>query len=232
MMKKKWQNIDYQICNSQNSGFLINLDNKAIRTPNDKLLIVKTGLLARAIVKEWQCQQKNLTLTKLASTIIDSMPASREQIINELIGFINTDLICYRAATPLELAEYQASHWDNFLNWVNLHYGIELITTNCLIVQPQADKLHKKIRQTISAFSDEILVGFYALVTGLGSIIVALALLDRHISFKQGFNACHIDESWSIKHWGNDDDLSIKLKDKVLELRKIWYFIKTIYFTD
>src|SRR5438874_10813873 len=86
--------------------FAIHLDGRPIRTPLKKALEVPTRDLAEAIALEWQAQENvidpsTMPLTKLANTAIDRANIDRSRIVEEIVGFAGSDLVCYRADAPI-----------------------------------------------------------------------------------------------------------------------------------
>ena len=59
-----------------------------------------------------------MPLTRLASTAQDRMPELRAAAIEEVVGYAGTDLLCYRAAAPLDLVARQQRVWQPLLDWV------------------------------------------------------------------------------------------------------------------
>src|SRR4051794_37708512 len=94
------------------AGHEVRLDGKPLRTPAKAPLVLRQRALAEAIAEEWDAQQQDIKpadmpLTQLASTAIDRIPAQREEIVRAVAAYAETDLLCYRADHPDELAERQ-----------------------------------------------------------------------------------------------------------------------------
>ena len=67
-------------------GFSVLLDGRPVRTPARRPLAVPTESLASAVAEEWRAQRetvqgKGMRLTRLATTVIDLMPARRADAI-------------------------------------------------------------------------------------------------------------------------------------------------------
>ena len=63
---------------------------------------------------------------RLATTVVDLMPARREDAIAEAAGYAATDLLCYRAAGPAELVARQAATWQPWLDWAERRFDARL----------------------------------------------------------------------------------------------------------
>ena len=95
-------------------GHRILLDGRPMHTPARQLLAMPTAALAEAVAGEWRAQgetieRAGMPLTRLVSTALDRMPALRGAAIDEVLGYALTDLLCYRAAEPFELAAAAAA---------------------------------------------------------------------------------------------------------------------------
>ena len=100
----------------------IHLDGKPIRTPLKRAFEVPSRDLAEAIALEWQAQENvidpsTMPLTKLANTTIDRVNLDRSRIIEEIVGFAGSDLVCYRADEPAGLHARQAAAASEEMRW-------------------------------------------------------------------------------------------------------------------
>ena len=64
----------------------------------------------------------------LVSTAIDKISKNRNLFINQILSFIDTDLICYRADAPNELVQLQNQKWDPIISIIEKYTGFSLET--------------------------------------------------------------------------------------------------------
>jgi len=190
-------------------GHTILLDERPVRTPAKQPLIAPTVPLAEAIAKEWREQAgtirpEAMPLTRLASTAIDRMPALRRAAIDEVAAYVDTDLLCYRAAEPFELVQRQQHAWQPVLDWLSAAYGVRLSVTTSILPLAQPDDARARLRAAIESFPDWPLVGVHAATTALGSVALGLAVLDRRIDAEAALAASLLDELFEIERWGGD----------------------------
>ena len=98
------------------------LDARPVKTPAGGALAAPTRPLAAAIAAEWDAQGERIDpatmpLTRLANAIIDGVAAKPEPVAEEVVKYLGSDLLCYRADTPEGLVQAQARHWDPILAW-------------------------------------------------------------------------------------------------------------------
>ena len=105
-------------------AFIILLDDVPAATPRGIPFALPTGALGQAIAEEWRGHQKIAPLgplTRLANSAIDR---PREDIAAELMKYVDTDLLFYRAEEK-PLAQRQGEGWDPLLCWARELYGAE-----------------------------------------------------------------------------------------------------------
>src|SRR5712671_4228987 len=108
-------------------GYGVTLDGKPLRTPAKAPLTVPSRALAEAIAAEWRAQGEEielaaLPLTRLASTGIDLVTPRRAEVAAEVARYAGTDLVCYRAGHPPQLARRQHAAWQPLIDWATLRY--------------------------------------------------------------------------------------------------------------
>src|SRR5436309_13214497 len=103
-------------------GAALLLDGKKVRTPGKALLALPARALADAVAEEWRAQRERIDpatmpLTKLANSAIDGVKGREQAVIDDIMGYAGSDLMCYRAEGPEGLVAAQARHWDPVLAW-------------------------------------------------------------------------------------------------------------------
>ena len=196
---------------SVQDGHRILLDGRPLRTPAKQTLLVPSGDLAAAIAAEWEAQGETIEpatmpLTRLASTAFDRMPAARAAVIEEVAGYLGTDLLCYRAAAPIELVERQRDRWQPLLDWAEEVYGTRLVVTTSVLPAAQPEAAIQGLRAVVEAFADWPLVGIHAATTTLGSVILALALWRGRLDAEAGWRLSLLEEWFEQERWGRDQE--------------------------
>jgi len=190
-------------------GFGVALDGKPLRTPAKRPLTVPARALAEAIAEEWLAQgetvdPKRLPLTRLASIALDLVAPRREAVVAAVAKYAGTDLVCYRAEQPPELAERQHAAWQPLVDWATLRFDAPLTVTAGIlpVVQPAASL--KALEAAISAYETHCLAALHLATAACGSLVVALALIEGRIDAEAAFAAAELDESYEIERWGED----------------------------
>lgn len=192
-------------------GFRVLLDGRPLKTPRKRTLVLPIEGLAEAVAEEWDAQVEKIRpdvmpITRLATTANDRMPDLREPAIGEIATYAETDLVCYRAETPAVLAHRQEKAWQPALDWMAARYDITFETTVALLPVPQPDATLERVRSIVAAIDDWPLVGVHAVTTGLGSVVLGLALWHGALDADQVTDASLVDALFEIEQWGEERD--------------------------
>ena len=190
-------------------GFGITLDGRPLRTPAGRHLVVPRASLAASIVGEWASQDEvvvpdTMPMTQLASTTLDRIIPNRQAIIDQLINYGSTDLLCYRADSPRDLTERQESVWQPLVDWVSVGLGAELVVTSGVVPIAQPEASLAALRRIIEAYDDFRLAALQSAVAAMGSLILGVALVEGRIDADEAYEASQLDETYQIEFWGED----------------------------
>jgi chaperone required for assembly of F1-ATPase len=192
-------------------GHRILLDGRQVHSPARRPLLLPSRVLAEAVAGEWRSQgetieRADMALTRLVSTALDRMPALRRAAIDEALDYAGTDLLCYRAAAPAELALRQQRTWQPWLDWLAEAHGVRLCVTTAMLPVRQPAAAVLRLRAAIEPLDDWLLVGLHGATTALGSLVLGLALLEGAIEAEQALAASLLDELFEIERWGRERD--------------------------
>ncbi|MGI9416764.1 MAG: ATP12 family chaperone protein [Geminicoccaceae bacterium] len=192
-------------------GFRVLLDGRPLKTPAKRTLAVPIDGLAAAVAEEWDAQDEEIQpdampITRLATTAADRMPELRDAAIGEIATYAETDLVCYRASTPEALAHRQDETWRPALDWMAQRYDIVFETTVALLPVSQPEATLTRVRNVVEAIGDWPLVGVHAATTGLGSVVLALALWHGELDADAAVDASLVDALFEIEQWGEERD--------------------------
>ena len=194
---------------SDSGGHAVTLDGKPVRTPARRLLAAPTAALAAALAAEWQAQRETIDpaampLTRLANAIIDGVAERAEPVAAEIAEYLQSDLLFYRATSPLGLIERQQRQWDPILAWAEQKLGARFVCTEGVTHIAQSVAALQAARAAIPADSWR-LGATHAATTLTGSALIALALSRGFLSAEQAWEAANVDEDWNMAQWGRDE---------------------------
>ncbi len=189
-------------------AFAIRLDGKPVRTPARRPLAAPTRALAQAIADEWQAQENlidpaQMPLTRLTNSIIDGVADAPEAVREEIVKYLGSDLLFYRADGPEGLTERQAKEWDPVVRWAADKLGARFIMVEGVVFATQPEEA---LAAAARAIPTEVwrLGATHSVMTLTGSALLALALAHDAITADEAWNAAHVDEDWQMEQWGRD----------------------------
>ncbi|MEO0393456.1 MAG: ATP12 family protein [Pseudomonadota bacterium] len=192
-------------------GFAIQLDGRAVKTPAKQQLHAPTRALATHMAQEWEQQADeiipaSMPLTSLAYTALDHIAGNRDSVIDQIAGYGDTDLLCYFAGDDEELCGKQKDLWHPLLRWAESRLDLPLQTTDNLMPVQQAPHIRDTLRKRLSGETDWRLAPLSVTTALSGSVVLALALLERELDAAQVFEASVIDELHQAERWGADEE--------------------------
>ncbi|MCB9982513.1 MAG: ATP12 chaperone family protein [Rhodospirillales bacterium] len=187
-------------------GWAVHLDGRPVKTPLKKTLLAPNEALAAAIQAEWAAQGESIDpetmpLTQILSTQIDRVSGQRAAMSAELLKFLDTDLLCYRAPKdqPPGQAEKQAESWDPWLQWFADEFGAALETTTAIAALKQPAAAHKAVKEKVAVLDDARFTILQLAVPLSGSLVLGLAFVDGKISPQDIYNAARVEEQFKDK---------------------------------
>ena len=192
-------------------GHRVLLDGKPMRTPAKAVLVVPTRALAEAISAEWRkvpdkadINVSHLPLTRLAATGLDRVTSQRARVIEDTAKYGGSDMLCYRAGGPDTLVKRQQETWQPLLDWADERYGARLVVVEGLAFVEQPADAVARLHEAVATHSDLGLSALYNLTHISGSLVVALAVAEGHLSAADAFAAAQLDELYQVERWGED----------------------------
>jgi chaperone required for assembly of F1-ATPase len=193
-------------------GYAVELDGRVVKTPARKVLAAPTQALACLIAGEWERQDdvvdpSAMPVTRLVNTALDGVAANPQAVFDDILRFSSSDLICYRAEGPERLVERQSEGWDPLIGWAADDLGARFVLAEGVIHQDQP-------REAIAAYAAMLrkydtpleLACLYTMTTLTGSAILALAFAEGRLALQDVWSLAHLDEDWTIEHWGSDEE--------------------------
>jgi chaperone required for assembly of F1-ATPase len=204
--------------------FAVTLDGRPVKTPAGRPLTLPARALAEAIAGEWNAQgdtiePSGLPLTKLANTAIDGVADRKAEVADEILKYAATDLVCYRAAYPEELAAAQAKAWDPILSWVSERFRAPFFAGSGIshIAQPEASLA--ALRGAVMSLSTFKLGALNVMTALTGSALIALAHAGGYLDGDAAWAAAHVDETWQARQWGEDFEAAQRMEARRAEFQ-------------
>jgi len=191
-------------------NYSVVLDERILRTPGKVHCALPTSNLADAIAAEWRAQNdeidaKSMPLTMIVNAAVDRVAPKPGYVIDTIMRFATTDLLCYRAERPARLVDKQNKSWQPLLDWASEDIGVKLEVTVGVVPVVQDRGAISSLREGLLAYDHFRLTILQILTETLGSIILALAVLEGRVDVEQAIDASQLDEIFQANQWGEDE---------------------------
>jgi chaperone required for assembly of F1-ATPase len=209
------------------------LDRRTLRTPGGAAFVAPTAALAEAVAAEWAAQGDHITpstmpLTQLAFAAIDHTPKRREELIDYVVKFAETDLVCHRADAPADLAALQAERWDRMRDWFAAFVGADLPVVIGVLAADVPEGERAKARAAAAALDDFRLTALAQAAGLAGSAVLGFAVAHGRITPEAAFEAAAVDDLWSQEKWGADAEAQARLDRQRAEFAHLAQFVAAL----
>jgi chaperone required for assembly of F1-ATPase len=100
------------------------------------------------------------------------------------------------------------------LAWARRRYDVDFVITSRLIHVDQPPATVERLSHALAALDPFHLAGLSPLVTIGGSLVAALAVLEKAITAEQAWDAVSVDEQWQLEQWGSDQEAEAALENR------------------
>ena len=213
--------------------YCVFLDGKSVRTPARKQLGAKSRALADALGKEWDAQdpvidRDAMPLTRLVSTALDRVGPEREAVLDGLLSYVDSELLCYRASHPDTLKARQLDSWQPILDWLDQDMGISFQVVEGIMPAAQSQDTVAALSKAIAGLNDEQLTGFQACAAATKSLALSLALVRGRLSAESVSVLAHLDETFQVEQWGQDREALERRRAIDADINAIGAFLSLI----
>lgn len=194
--------------------FVVELDGRRVKTPARQDLALPTQAAAQLVADEFAAQEKEIDparmpATRIANTAIDGIVQDPQAVLEDVLRFAASDMLCYRAGSPERLVARQTELWDPLVDWAGASLGARFMLAEGVMHIEQPREALAAFSVHLLQFSDPFAIAALHTITTLtGSAILALAVAKGEISGAEAWKLAHVDEDWTIEHWGEDAEAS------------------------
>jgi chaperone required for assembly of F1-ATPase len=172
-----------------------------------------------------------MPLTQLANTAIDRVAPAPAPVVDNLIAYAGTDLVCYRAEQPPALVEREQRMWQPLVDWLAQSHDAPLAVHHGVLPRPQPDAAMAAIRRLLAGLAPFQLAGLAAATQVCGSLVIALALAEGRITPEEAFELAELDASFQIERWGEDAEAAARrrsLRREIVDIHRFLTLLPTI----
>ncbi|MBO9519285.1 MAG: molecular chaperone [Porphyrobacter sp.] len=205
-MKRFWKEVAVE---ATEGGFRVTLDGRPIRTQGGGAQVVPTLSLAEALAEEWRGQGEEVdparfVLRDMADFAIDQVRPDRAATIAELLGYAETDTLCYRADPEEHLYRRQLELWEPLLASAEARWGVHFTRVSGILHRPQPEATIARLQGVLEGLDEFSLAALRTMTPIAASLTVALAALEDSADTQALFAAANCEQDWQAELWGWD----------------------------
>lgn len=200
----------------EEGGHSVRLDGRQALTPGRRPVILPTARAAALVAAEFAAQSENIDpmtmpATRLVNTAIDGVADDPQAVVEDVLRYASSDLVCYRADTPRELVERQARAWDPLVDWAHSALGARFILAEGVMPVEQPRETIAVLGVHLAQRREPFRIAALHVITSLtGSALLAMAVEAGELEAERAWTAAHVDEDWNIDQWGEDAEASAR----------------------
>jgi chaperone required for assembly of F1-ATPase len=226
--KRFWKEVTVE---ETEGSFTIRLDARPLRTPAKSAVTIPTRTMAEAAAAEWRAVDKKtdprvMPVTRAINAAIDKVAPQFDEVAALIAAYGASDLLCYRAESPPELAQAQAAAWDPMLAWAERTHAAPLRTTNGIVPIAQPPESLARLTARVTACTPFQLTALHDLVSLSGSLVLGLAATTLEHDLEALWQLSRFDEIWQARLWGEDEEAAEFAELKRIDFHRAGQFWK------
>jgi len=192
------------------TGFVVHLDGRPVRTPAKALLELPTERAAELVAAEFSAQGETIDpvtmpVMRLVNTAVDGVAKEADAVMEDILRFSASDHLCYRADSPEALVARQNALWDPVLDWARDALGARFNLAEGVMHVEQPREAIAAVGHHLRPRAEPLRLAALHLMTSLtGSALLALSVEAGALSAEEAWDAAHVDEDWQVEQWGQD----------------------------
>ena len=212
--------------------FKLFINNKEIKTPENALFNFKEKIYPELILKEikrYNLKNLNQSLYYNIFTLAkDKIFFDKQKYINEVMKYINTDLICYWEQKPEDLYTLQIDSWSKQLKKLKKE-GLKFDYTHNILPIKQKDSSIELLKNKIIKLDDIILACLLIVTKTTSSLLLSYLFTTNRIKPIDLYKNTYLHEIWQSNKWGIVEEEKEKRESDLLTFKKIYKLIKISY---
>jgi len=119
--------------------------------------------------------------------------------------FWNISCSFYQAYPP-QLVELQTQHWDPLLLWARTTFDVKIHTFDSILLSSQPAETKQKLANVLAGLDVWELAAMERATYTTKSFIIALALVQKHLTAEEASLAAEVEVASQIQRWGEVED--------------------------
>ena len=192
-------------------GWAIALDGRPLKTQGGQPQVMPSEKLAEMLAEEWRAQGEEIDPASfryrdMADYALDVVAKNPSALIEKLLGYAETDTLCYRADPEDALYRRQQEVWEPIVCEIEEREGCELRRVSGIIHRPQSEDTLSSLRRPLTCYDPFTLAGLEQLISLTASYCIGIAALNLDADGEALWDAANLEEDWQAQLWGRDEE--------------------------
>lgn len=207
-MKRFWKDVSVE---EAEGGWRVALDGRPVRTQGGNAQVVPTRELAGMLADEWRAQDDTIDpaafpARDMADYAIDHVARDPAATVAKLLGYAETDTLCYRADPDEPLHRRQWEVWEPLVTAFEAREGVRMERVSGIVHRPQRPETLVALRTRLERENAFTLAALEAMASLAASLCVALEAIEPGADAKALWDAAELEEQWQADLWGREDE--------------------------
>ncbi|MBX7514576.1 molecular chaperone [Qipengyuania sp. GH38] len=192
-------------------GWTVHLDGRPIKTQAGQPQVLPSEAMAEMLAAEWRAQGEKIDpasfrFRDMADYALDVVARDAEAVIEKLVGYAETDTLCYRADPEEPLYRRQQEVWEPILAAMEAREGVTLHRVSGIVHKAQPASSLDTLRQRLAALGPFHLAALEQLTSLAASLCVGLEALEEAADGDGLWAAASLEEEWQADLWGREEE--------------------------
>ena len=207
-MKRFYKNVSYT---QTDAGWIVALDGRPLKTQGGQPQIVPSEPLARMLAREWNAQGETIDpagfrARDMTDYAIDVVTQDSDLIVDKLLGYAQTDTLCYRAEPEDALFRRQQEMWEPIVARLEAREAIRLHRISGVVHRPQPEQSLSVLREVLTSLDPFRLAALEQTTSLAASLCIGLSALESEADGEALWDAANLEEDWQADLWGRDEE--------------------------
>ena len=198
---------------TRNDEIYLTKNGNKVRIPNENYLELLRQEFRSLKIKN----NTNPSLIEILINYADESTYGKSAYVDELIKYLETDLLFYRVSSPKSLSKSQGSKWDKIIDIFDITFQTTWDTSSFIMPLKQDPVSILKIKEYLMTLSILNLHIMSYLLKVTGSCIITVLCNLRKLGIEEAWEAVYVEELWYNKIY-NDDEKNKELDSKMSEV--------------
>ena len=192
-------------------GWVVSLDGRPIKTQGGQPQVLPSEALAEMLAEEWRAQGDKIDpagfrFRDMADYALDVVARDKAALVEKLLGYAETDTLCYRAEPEDALFRRQQEVWEPIVAAMEGREGVKLHRISGILHRPQTEETRARLAARLEALDPFTLAALEQSTSLAASLCIGLEALQEGADGEALWDAANLEEDWQAGLWGRDEE--------------------------